>query len=151
MTIEGSHPVTEDVNRIDIDDEAVTAGDELTADDAAATPDLDEAGVVASDPDVAQTSEEQTAVEAADADLAIGSEYVTPSDEASTTPSDDEYLEMESMQGDGELPIDMGHDAGRPDDTADTAVVVEEAPTEEPTAEEPAAEEAAAEEPAQAE
>jgi transcriptional antiterminator NusG len=48
---------------------------------------------------------------------------------------DEAYLEMEAMQGDGELPVDMGHAP---------------AAAEEPAAEEPAAEEPAAEEPAPA-
>jgi transcriptional antiterminator NusG len=48
---------------------------------------------------------------------------------------DEAYLEMEAMQGDGELPVDMGHAP---------------AAAEAPAAEEPAAEEPAAEEPAPA-
>jgi hypothetical protein len=128
MTIEGSHPVTEDVNRIDIDDESVTAGDEATADDVAATPDLDEVAVAAGAPDMVEAAEEQAVAEAADADLATDdAAYAAPAEEApATTPSDDEYLEMESMQGDGELPIDMGHEVRQPVD--DEAVAPDAAP-----------------------
>ena len=72
--------MTEDVNRIDIDDTVI-------------------------DPD--ETGEDETVVDAATADPAG---VAAPSDDATTTPSNDEYLEMESMQGDGELPVDMGHE-----------------------------------------
>jgi transcriptional antiterminator NusG len=126
MTIEGPNPVTEDLNQID----TATAGDEARADDAVATPDLDELAVATGSPDLAEAAEEQTVAEAADADLVTtDEEYAAPADadpaadadddtDAEMSPTDGAYLEMESMQGDGELPIDMGHDVHSRDDAA---------------------------------
>jgi transcriptional antiterminator NusG len=130
MTIEGPNPVTEDLNQID----TATAGDEARADDAVATPDLDELAVATGSPDRAEAAEEETVAEAADADLVVTDEgYAAPADtgaaadtdtggsadeDADVSPTDGSYLEMESLQGDGELPIDMGHDVHSRDDSS---------------------------------
>jgi transcriptional antiterminator NusG len=155
MTIEGPNPVTEDLNQID----TATAGDEARADDTVATPDLDELAVATGSPDLAQAAEEQTVAEAADADLATtDDDYAAPVDtgadadaetdadadtDVDVSPTDGAYLEMESMQGDGELPIDMGHGVRSGDDAAaaepDAAAETDEAPTA-AVADEPAAE-----------
>jgi transcriptional antiterminator NusG len=130
MTIEGPNPVTEDVNRID----AATAGDEARADDAVATPDLDELAAATGSPNRDDVAEEQRVAEAADADLvATDEEYAAPddatADDTGISPDDDAYLEMESMQGDGELPIDMGHDVQRRDDATDEVDAAEQTVT----------------------
>jgi transcriptional antiterminator NusG len=53
---------------------------------------------------------------------------------------DEAYLEMEAMQGDGELPVDMGHApaAEEPEEPAAAPAAAEEPAAEEPAAEEPA-------------
>ena len=93
-------------------------------------------------PAATDAADEQAVAEAADADLTLDDDaYVAPTDDAGAgaavsddtagddadlSPSDAEYLQMESMQGDGELPIDMGH---QPADTSADAVTTDDAAT----------------------
>jgi transcriptional antiterminator NusG len=94
---------------------------------------VEEVGETVAEEIMAEAAIEATVMEISADEL--GQEIVEEAVAEEEAVEDEAYLEMEAMQGDGELPVDMGH-----------APAAAEEP-EEPAAEEPAAEEPAAEEP----
>ena len=104
---------------------------------------VEEVGEAVAEEIMAEAAIEATVMELSADEL--GQELVEEAAAVDETAADQEYLEMEAMQGDGELPVDMGHEAHPQADVAEEAAPAPDptptpAPAAPPAAEAPAAE-----------
>jgi transcriptional antiterminator NusG len=99
---------------------------------------VEEVGEAVAEEIMAEAAIEATVMEISADEL--GQEIVEVAAAEEEAAEDEAYLEMEAMQGDGELPVDMGHAPASQDDPAEAAPTPAPVDEAEPVGEVPAAE-----------